>query len=81
MKNMFQRIKDIFNKHHKNIKFYSLIFVIIVLLSLALAPTLSNIGIEDNVVTDVFKLKSSSGGGNVTRVKFASNPVAAIHTY
>lgn len=77
---MFQKIKNIFNKHHKNIKFYSLIFVVIVLLSLALAPNLSSSSITDSFDDSIFKMKTSGGSG-VTRVKFALNPVAAIHTY
>jgi hypothetical protein len=77
---MFEKIKDIFKKHHKNIKFYALMFVVIVLLSLALAPDISS-DISYAIVGDNFKIRDGGNGSCVTKVRFAPNLVSSIHTY
>jgi hypothetical protein len=63
---MFQKIKDLFNKHHKNIKF---------------APGLSNSNGVHSGSSGNFKIKGGGCSSGVTRVRFAVNPVAAVHTY
>jgi hypothetical protein len=74
---MFQKLKDIFNNNHKNIKFYALIFVIIVLLTIAISPGITN----SNSIVESSDILTTVGKNMMTRVRFAIDPVTNIHSY
>ena len=75
----FDKIKSIFQGKSKKIKFFALMFVIVVLLYLAVSPLPAN----DVTVSEVgvFNTFSSSLKGAAKRVRFAQNPVTQVWRY
>jgi len=71
----FDKVKSLFQGRSKKIKFFALIFVIIVLLYLAVSPLPS----ADTTVSDVGKWGTFKGAGK--SVSFPKNPVTEVWRY